>query len=137
MCPGLLPPNLYEARIMNVPTTIPLIALRAWPSLVGAKFIERVTTPVPANPDTIFDIYETKTGQLLTFVRTDYADPRDEIAEFHTVSRRYRAGDLLKPHNETMTITVQEHDEMEGDFFITDESAAYFKVYYYVAKTVQ
>lgn len=120
---------------MNIPSTIPSVVRKAWPSLAGAEFIERITAPVPADPDTIFDIYRTKSGKLLTLVRTDYADPYDEEAELHSISQMYRAGDLLKPYDESATIAVQEHDDMEDSFFITDENATYFKVHYYVAET--
>lgn len=135
--PRLPQAQFDKALLMNLPSTIPPIALKAWPSLVGAKFVERLTSPVPVDPDTIFDVYKTKTGKLLTLIRSDYPDPYDEERELHEISHTYRAGDLIKPYDEATTIAIQEHDEMEGDFFVVDESVTYFKVYYYIAQTTQ
>ncbi|MGV9340599.1 hypothetical protein [Streptomyces sp. NPDC003688] len=122
---------------MNVPSTIPSSALKAWPSLTGAKFVERVTSPVPADPDTIFDVYKAESGQLLTLVRTDYADPQDQASELRTISHQYRFKDLVKPYSETTAIAIQEHDDMEDGFFVTDDDVTHYRIYYYVANTTQ
>lgn len=116
-------------------TEIPPTVLKAFPLLSDAIFVRRLASPVPLVPDTTFDIFMTSSKQFLTLVTTDYADPYDQSRKLKSISGKYEFefDNIVKSHSENNeTIDVLEHDDMDGDFFVTTPYKNY-KLYYYLA----
>lgn len=112
---------------------IPKIVTEAFTRLTRAHYIRRISSPIPLVPDTTFDIFALESGQLLTLVTTDYADPRRQSEELKKASGHYEFefDSLVLPYtNEDRSITILEHDEMTNNFFVKELST-----YYYVANT--
>lgn len=120
---------------MNNVTNIPKIVLEAFPILSEATFARQLASPVPLIPDTTFDIFAKSSQEFLVLVTTDYADPQDQGQELQSISGQYKIEftNLVKPFDQNKeTVEIFEHDEMEGDFFVTAPYKNY-KLYYYVA----
>ena len=110
---------------------VPKVVLDSFPMLSKLAFIRRYTLP-----DTSFDIFTTDTGELFSLVTTDYADPYDQSRELRNASGEHRFvfEHLIKSHSSDYEIVaILQHDEMEGDFFVTTPYKKY-KLYYYLAR---
>ena len=107
---------------------IPEIVSEAFPILTDAVFIGR---PTPL-PDTTFNIYVKNSKDYIALVTTDYADPLDQSQELKKISGQYEFSNLIKPYSQDATVAILEHDEMDGDFFVTVPHKNY-KLYYYLA----
>lgn len=110
---------------------VPKVVLDSFPMLSKLAFIRRYTLP-----DTSFDIFTTDTGELFSLVTTDYADPYDQSCELRNASGEHRFvfEHLIKSHSSDYEIVaILQHDEMEGDFFVTTPYKKY-KLYYYLAR---
>lgn len=115
---------------------IPPTVLKTFPPLSDATFVRRLASPVPLIPDTTFDIFfMTSSKQFLALVTTDYADPYDQSRELKSISGQYEFefDNIVKSYSKNdETIDVLEHDDMDGDFFVTTPYKKY-KLYYYLA----
>lgn len=113
---------------MSSDTSIPQTALNAFPVLSRATFTKRF-----ALPDTTFDIFVTSSQDLLALVTADYVDPWDQSRELKSISGEYEFASLLKSRSgDNETTEILEHDDMEGDFLISERYKNHRR-YYYVA----
>ena len=116
---------------MNLPT----IVRESFPVVSDATFIRRLASPIPLIPDTTFDIYIKGPGNFMALVTTDYADPRHQSQELKAISgqNEFEFIDLIKPNgSQEKIITLLDHDDMAGNFFVTAPYKHYQR-YYYVA----
>lgn len=118
----------------NMNICVPQVVYDAFPVLSEASYIRRFASLVPLSPDTIFDIFTTKSGQFMALVTTDYADPLDQGHELKHISGQYEFEfvNLIRPYANNETIEIREHDDTEGDCLIRDKLH-----YYYLANTKQ
>lgn len=120
---------------MSKDITIPEVVLGAFPALSEATFVRRLASPVPAAPDTTFDIFATTSQGFLCLVTTDYPDPAHQSLELKDISgeSEFEFTDLLKPNSKAgETINILENDEMGIDFIIYLPYGKY-RLGYYVA----
>lgn len=116
---------------------LPGIVREAFPAIVEAVFVRQLASPVPLVPDTTFDIYIEGSKDYIALVTTDYADPLDQSQELKKISGQYEFefSNLIKPYGQDGIVTILEHDEMDGDFFVTTPHKNY-NLYYYLANLV-
>jgi len=123
---------------MSTDTNIPTIVLEAFPVLSEATFTRQLSSPVPLIPDTIFDIYAKGSQEFVVLVTTDYADPLVQSQELKDISGQHQLEfvNLVEPYGKNgETLDIFEHDEMDGNFFVTAPYENY-KRYYYLANAM-
>ncbi|MCB9819982.1 hypothetical protein H6796_01610 [Candidatus Nomurabacteria bacterium] len=108
----------------------------AFPQLVCAEFLRSMSPLVPLKPDTVFNIFLTEDQHFLTLVATDYADPKAQSSELKSISGEYEFEftNLLSTSGSDKTIEILDHDDMNGDFYISMPYKNH-RLYYYVANT--
>lgn len=112
---------------------IPATVKQAFPLLSDTTFVRQFASLVPLAPDTTFDIYINSSESFMALIATDYADPHHQSQELKSVSGQhgFEFSNLVKPFaRDGDTVEVLEHDNMEGDFFVTAPYGDYSRYYY-------
>ena len=99
--------------------------LEAFPILSTAKYVREVV-----NMDSIARIYLLDSGKHIAFIKSDYPDPLSEGRHFKSLPGKdsFEFINLVKPYANDETIDIREHDEMEGDFLISEYRTRIFPI---------